>query len=106
MTYNAVEGNTYKCSTSSLTVYRYTEQGELRHYQNPEIASSWDPKWTNHPVIACDGIPRGSPMAYNGVHERPTVLLEASNVVSTPQVIRRIFVERVHISTFSDICEY
>ena len=67
MTHNAVEGNSYKCSQSSLSVYRYTE-GELRHYLGPEIASSWDPNWrTNYSVIACDGIPRGFPMTYNAV---------------------------------------
>jgi hypothetical protein len=47
-------------------VYRYMGGDELRHYPNPEIASSWDPDWdTTVKGIDCKGLTEGDKMPYN-----------------------------------------
>ena len=55
-------GTPVKCAKNDLVgnskaVYRVMdENGTLRHYPDPEIASSWDSEWQNHKIIEdCKG---------------------------------------------------
>jgi len=48
---------------NSGAVYRYTNNNNNRtifHYPNPDIANSWDPKWSDGKYIDCSGITKGS----------------------------------------------
>jgi hypothetical protein len=60
------EGASVLCENDTK-VYRYTE-GQLRHYPNAEIATSWEPGWsrskvTNVSKAECEKYPIGPPMA-------------------------------------------
>ena len=57
------EGQAVKCNgDKSGKIYRMTG-GQLRHYPNPAIASSWDKNWGKPAMVECKGIPIGTPMA-------------------------------------------
>jgi hypothetical protein len=65
-------GTPVQCKTNdplkanNSAVYRVMdEKGTLRHYPNPDIASSWDPDWgsTYKKIEDCSGIPHGSALA-------------------------------------------
>jgi hypothetical protein len=65
-------GTPIQCTTNDVgsgvnsAVYRYMGGDELRHYPNPEIASSWDSDWgTTLKRIDCVGLKQGNPMAMN-----------------------------------------
>jgi hypothetical protein len=64
------DGNPVRCDTADVgagagvAVYRTTGTATLRHYPNPEIASSWDEDWaTTTQGIDCAGFGLGAPMA-------------------------------------------
>jgi hypothetical protein len=56
----------------NAAVYRYMGGDELRHYPNPEIASSWDSDWdTTFKKIDCKGLTEGDKMPYNATVGEP-----------------------------------
>jgi len=70
--YNATIGEPVQCKANdvgsglNVAVYRVEANNVLRHYPNPEIASSWDSDWgTTFKKIDCIGFTRGNPMAMN-----------------------------------------
>jgi len=58
-------GTSVKCSANELrgnenSVYRSMEDGTLAHYPNPEIASSWNPNWSENIMeVDCEGFTKG-----------------------------------------------
>ncbi|KAJ0411164.1 hypothetical protein ATCC90586_005021 [Pythium insidiosum] len=56
------EGQSIKCDASQVEVYRFAS-GQRRLFPSAEAASSWDPEWTQAPVVDCSAIPRGPDMA-------------------------------------------
>jgi hypothetical protein len=62
------DGNPVRCDTADVgagagSVYRTTGTTTLRHYPDPEIASSWDPDWESTTQgIDCTGFVMGAAM--------------------------------------------
>ena len=58
-------GTPVQCSVNDLrgsagSVYRSMEDGTFSHYPNPEIASSWDPNWSENIIqVDCKGFTKG-----------------------------------------------
>lgn len=59
-----VQGQSVRCEHASPIeggVFRY-DQGKLRHYPNPTVASTWDREWGQAPSFNCAGIGLGEKM--------------------------------------------
>ena len=70
MPYNVTVGEPVRCSENDVgngvnaAIYRVAENGVLRWYPDPAIASSWDTDWeTTFKTINCIGLTKGSDMA-------------------------------------------
>jgi hypothetical protein len=70
MPYNVTVGEPVQCTANDVgsgvnaAVYRVEENGVLRWYPNPPIASSWDPDWsTTFKKINCAGLTAGDQLA-------------------------------------------
>ena len=70
MPYNVTVGEPVQCTANDVgngvnaAVYRVEENGVLRWYPNPSIASSWDPDWsTTFKKINCTGLTAGDQLA-------------------------------------------
>jgi hypothetical protein len=68
--YNVTVGEPVQCTANDVgnganaAVYRVEENGVLRWYPNPSIASSWDPDWsTTFKKINCIGLTAGDQLA-------------------------------------------
>ena len=70
MPYNVTVGEPVQCNANDVgngvnaAVYRVEENGVLRWYPNPSIASSWDPDWHDEfKKIDCIGLTKGDQLA-------------------------------------------
>ena len=58
---NIADGQAVTCDPREPEVYRY-ENGTIRHYPDPDIASSWDKNWLTALLIDCTGLRKGEQM--------------------------------------------
>ena len=81
------DGAPIQCDGDDLAVYRVISNTEIRWYPNPEIAESWDPKWTEFVRINCDGLTKGEELAMKEVNSpSPTPSLTPAPAQATHQV--------------------
>lgn len=88
------DGNPVRCNTADVgagsgAVYRTTGTTTLRHYPNPEIASSWDPDWgTTTQEIDCTGFALGAAMQMEpgvvAAAEAAAAAAEAAKIFNMP----------------------